>query len=257
MITVVTYDGSFDGLLTAVFDIYAYKYGEVAFSRSSNYQDTIFSTAHTVISNEEKCRRVWTGLQRKLSVKALGDVYKAFLSEKPGIDNALLAYVRYVFASSIHVEQDLSHPAVLTVTQTARMVHREKHRMEAFVRFQLTQDGLYYAVIEPDFDVLPLVKQHFQERYADQCWLIYDARRKYGIYYDGKEVTNVAMHFEDDLGTGKDIRSIHNEQEGLYQLRWQQYFSSVNIAARKNTKLHIQHMPRRYWKYLPEKSLCV
>lgn len=133
------------------------------------------------------------------------------------------------------------------------MVHREKHRMEAFVRFQLTQDGLYYAVIEPDFDVLPLIKQHFQDRYADQLWLIYDTRRKYGLYYDQVQVSTVAMHFADDAGSGKDIRSIHDEQEGLYQLLWQQYFSSVNIAARKNIKLHIQHMPRRYWKYLPEK----
>lgn len=253
MITVVIYDGSFEGFLSAVFDVYEYKYAEVAFSRSPNYQDTIFSTVHEVVTTDDKCRRVWKGLQRKLSAKAQGDLYKTFLSEKQGIENVLLDYIRYVFAAVGSVEQDLSHAAVLTVVQTARMVHREKHRMEAFVRFQLTQDGLYYAVIEPDFDVLPLIKQHFQDRYADQLWLIYDARRKYGLYYDLKQVATVAMHFADDTGSGKDIRSIQDDKEGLYQLLWQQYFRSVNIVARKNTKLHIQHMPRRYWKYLPEK----
>ncbi|RYZ23730.1 MAG: DUF4130 domain-containing protein, partial [Chitinophagaceae bacterium] len=46
----------------------------------------------------------------------------------------------------------------------------------------------------------------------------------------------------------------YDEAESIYQELWKQYFKSVNIAARKNTKLHIQHMPKRYWKYLPEKQ---
>ena len=59
--------------------------------------------------------------------------------------------------------------------------------MEAFVRFQLTKDGLYYCIIQPDYNVLPLISNHFEKRYADQRWLIYDSRRKYGIYYDLKK----------------------------------------------------------------------
>ncbi|WP_340696552.1 DUF4130 domain-containing protein [Flavobacterium gyeonganense] len=34
---------------------------------------------------------------------------------------------------------------------------------------------------------------------------------------------------------------------------WRRYFSSVTIESRKNMKLHIQHMPKRYWKNLIEK----
>jgi probable DNA metabolism protein len=50
------------------------------------------------------------------------------------------------------------------------------------------------------------------------------------------------------------LKLLPDEKEELYQRLWQQYFTSVNIAARKNTKLHIQHMPKRYWKFLPEKQ---
>ncbi len=56
--------------------------------------------------------------------------------------------------------------------------------MEAFVRFQLIKDGLYYATVQPDYNVLPLILKHFKDRYADQRWLIYDTLRKYGILYD-------------------------------------------------------------------------
>ena len=139
------------------------------------------------------------------------------------------------------------------IHQTSRKVDREKHRMEAFVRFQLTKDGLYYSIIQPDYNVLPLISKHFEDRYADQQWLIYDARRKYGIYYNLKEVAAVQISFDIALNDKQQLATIHDEKEELYQQLWQQYFSSVNIAARKNMKLHIQHMPKRYWRYLVEK----
>jgi probable DNA metabolism protein len=127
--------------------------------------------------------------------------------------------------------------------------------MEAFVRFQLTQDKLYYAICQPDYNVLPLIQKHFKERYADQRWLIYDSRRKYGIYYNLATVETVKISFSAHTSNGKHLTEILDEKEELYQQLWQQYFGSVNIEARKNMKLHIQHMPKRYWKHLPEKQL--
>ena len=124
--------------------------------------------------------------------------------------------------------------------------------MEAFVRFQLTKDGLYYATIQPDFNVLPLLINHFEKRYADQRWMIYDMQRKYGIYYDLQTTSFVEMIFSEE-NKNNNLAHVMVEEESLYQQLWQQYFDSVNIKARKNMKLHIQHMPRRYWKFLPEK----
>ena len=83
--------------------------------------------------------------------------------------------------------------------------------------------------------------------------MIYDGRRKYGLYYDKNEVSMVTISFDSETSSGKSIKSLYNTSELLYQKLWQQYFSSVNIEARKNMKLHIQHMPKRYWKYLTEK----
>lgn len=253
----VVYDGSFEGFLSAIFDIYEYKFSTARFATSENYQENIFGPAHTVITNEAKTKRVWKGLEQRISKNSLSQLYRTFLSEKKDIENILLAYIRYIFSNKTSVEHDYSHNAVLTVTQTARIVYREKHRMEAFIRFQLTQDGLYYAVIDPDFNVLPLIKKHFQDRYADQQWMIYDIRRKYGLYYDKEKVLSVSVSFEEEMHEGKNIKSIYDEKEELYQKLWQQYFNSVNIAARKNMKLHIQHMPKRYWRYLVEKNILI
>lgn len=247
------YDATFEGLLTAVFDVYEYKYSDVMLARDDGAGATIFEQYHTVHSSRQKSNRVWKGLLNYISYGAATGLYHAWLSELPGIEETLLRYMRYVFDKKENIEADYSHPAVLTVVKTARKVLKEKHRMEAFVRFQLTGDGLYYAVVEPDFNVLPLLAEHFGRRYADQRWLIYDARRRYGIHYDGENVSYVQLSFEEH-GNGKNIARVYDEKEMLYQTLWQKYFGSVNIAARKNKKLQLQHMPRRYWKYLPEKS---
>jgi probable DNA metabolism protein len=247
------HDGSFEGWLTTIFEIYDHGFKNVLIHTADHYQKNLFGDECFVTTDEVKATRVWEGLQKKLSVNALHQLNKTWLSEIKGIDNILLSYVQYAFSMKASVEKDSSHSAVLTVMDTAKKVHREKHRMEAFIRFQLTKDQLYYAIVEPDFNVLPLIRNHFKNRYADQRWMIYDARRKYGIYYDLEKVDSIQVNFEEDTNSGKDISGIYDEDEKLYQHLWKTYFGSVNIAARKNMKLHIQHMPRRYWKYLTEK----
>ena len=249
----VVYDGTFNGWLCAVFDVYEYKYKEVEICAEQHFQNNVFNPPHFVTNNEEHSKRVWKGLEGKLSKEALHQVYRTFLSQIPGIENTLLQYVQYAFASAVCMEEDYSNAAVLAVKQTAKKVYREKHRMEAFVRFQKTKDELYYAIIEPDFNVLPIIAEHFKKRYADQKWIIYDGKRKWGLFYDGFTTSEVALDFKEDTGGGKNISAQYDESETIYQDLWQQYFKSVNIAARKNTKLHIKHMPLRYWKYLPEK----
>lgn len=125
--------------------------------------------------------------------------------------------------------------------------------MEAFARFQRTADDLYYAGIEPDFNVIPLLSKHFEERYADQNWLIYDLKRKYGIYYNQQKVEEITLDFSEGLQAASTVKEIFHDGEMLYQELWKDYFKHVNIPARKNIKLHLQHVPRRYWKYLTEK----
>jgi len=250
----VLYDGTFPGLLTAVFEIYEYKILEPVIYKNGITSGGLFGNSHQVQTDPQKSTRVYKKLVEKLSKNSLGQLYKTFLSELKDIENVLLRYIRYVLRSGHGVENDFSDPDVLMVLQTSRKVAREKHRMEAFVRFQLTKDQLYYSIIQPDFNVLPLICKHFKNRYADQRWLIYDALRKYGLYYDGEKVEEVEMNFSADLKTNQHVKALYDDKEELYQKLWQQYFSSVNIAARKNMKLHIQHMPRRYWKHLVEKQ---
>lgn len=252
--TTVDYDGSFEGLLTAVFEIFEYKIIDPAIYEADKAAASLFCNPHNVITDKTKFERVYKKLQQKLTPNALLQLGNSFLSELKEIPDVIYRYIVYVLSSKTAVENNFTNPDVLFIQQTSRKVHREKHRMEAFVRFQLTKDGLYYCIIQPDYNVLPLISSHFEKRYADQRWLIYDSRRKYGIYYDLQKVESVSLNFEIDNNNKNAMAAIYDEKEELYQRLWQQYFNSVNIAARKNLKLHIQHMPKRYWRYLVEKK---
>ncbi|MFG4004999.1 TIGR03915 family putative DNA repair protein [Flavobacterium aquidurense] len=251
--TQIIYDGTYEGWVTAVFEIYEYKLKDIVFAQNEASADLLFSTNHIVITDEVKVKRVLSGLQKRLSKNGFQGLYNAFLSETNKVEEIMFRYIQYVLLSPVNVEDDFGNIDVLELRKAIRLTGKEAHRMEAFVRFQLTKDQLYYAIVEPDCNVLPLIENHFKSRYADQRWLIYDAKRKYGIYYDLENVSTVALQFNTETNSSKFLAEISDEGEELFQDLWRNYFKSVNIESRKNTKLHLQHMPKRYWKNLTEK----
>lgn len=252
--TLLVYDGSFDGFLTCVFEVYELKLKQVSIFRKGFEQESLFGRIHEVQTDPIKADRVWKGISKKSSASGKSRIYYAFLSEKSGVENLLLRYIQYAFKSEIQIDSDFADEDVLKVSQLAKSVGREKHRMEAFVRFRLTKDELYFATISPDFNVVPLISNHFKRRYADQKWIIYDLTRHYGIFYDLEKVDIIELTLPENFNATQTCPEFFADQELEFQTLWQDYFKSTNIPSRKNMKLHIQHVPKRYWKYLSEKT---
>jgi len=248
-----TYDDTFPGLLTTVFEIYERRCWPDTIHKAGVVQAGLFSETINVVTDESKADRVWHGLLKHISPQARTRLNRVFLSELPELEMLLFRYMQLAFASKTCIEENFAEGCVRRIAEIDKQVAREKHRMEAFVRFQKTSDDLYYAAIEPDFNVLPLLQNHFEKRYADQRWLIYDMRRHYGLYYDLQEVKSIMLENEQTSKAGSLPLEMLAQHETLYQQLWKTYFHHVNIPERKNPKLHLRHMPQRYWKYLIEK----
>ena len=253
--TTLIYDGSFNGFLTAVYVAFEEKLNVADIQKNSRGQNGLFSETETIFTNVQKAKRVWNGIRNK-SYNTISTIYFAFLSETEGIEYMLYTYIKK-FMVHKGKQADFSDDTVLYISQLARKVGREKHRMEAFVRFQLTKDNIYFANIEPDFDVLPLISKHFRNRYADQQWLIYDVKRRYGIYYNLEGVEIVSLNLEEIHFNRTRKSKTFTDGEYDYQALWNNYFKSTHIKSRINRKLHTQHVPKRYWKYLSEKKEAV
>ncbi|AWH84221.1 DNA metabolism protein [Flavobacterium album] len=254
--TTYIFDGSFEGLLTAIFEFYDRREKAVRLVWNKYYQPAMLEETLDIINDEAKAKRVWDGLRKKLAPEWAMKFYKTHLSEDPSTFQHLFDFARYIFDNPAGAESNFGNPHVMAVSKMERSVSRERHRMKAFIRFQKTADGIYYCPIEPDFNVLPLVSKFFKDRYADQQWIIYDIKRKYGLYYDLHTVTEITYEFVANIDTKKVLlpAELIDEKEELASILWKDYFNSTNIPARKNMKLHIQHVPKRYWKYLNEKE---
>lgn len=253
--TILSYDSTFEGFLTTVFEIFEYKYQEPQIIKKGDLQHNLFTNPIEVVTDVAKSDRVIKKLKDQLQNDGVRTLIYAFLSEKVGVEDLLFKVIRYAIANkSQNIMKDFSNDAVLQVSQITKSVGREKHRMEAFIRFELLKDGIYFAKIDPDFDVLTLIINHFKNRYQDQKWLIYDLRRRYGVYYDLINVEIVSLDLDIKLIENKSTEVLA-ESEIEYQKLWWEYFDHTNIKERKNTKLHVQHVPKRYWKYLTEKKI--
>lgn len=253
MRTILTYDHSFEGFLCCVHYIYEHKLSDVRIIGNRLDSENFFDTLQEIVSEEKKATRVWKGISRSFSKVGKNNIYKAFLSELPGIENTLLHYIRRQFLTSEPIDSDFSDRQLLKISKVVKMVNREKHRMDAFVRFRLTRDGIYFATVAPDFNVLPLNSAHFKNRYADQRWLIYDMKRNYGIYYDMEDVDYVQLNLSKNVTDHTKEGLYFSSEEHAFQDLWKDYFKNTNIVSRKNMRLHMQHVPKRYWKYLSEK----
>ncbi|HBR10938.1 MAG TPA: DNA metabolism protein [Chryseobacterium sp.] len=250
--TTLLYDGSFDGLFTAVFEVFEYRYNDAEIvSRENFLQENIFAEIHEVVTQTEKSERILKKLEQSIGKTGINQLVKVFLSEDPGLEQLILSAVKQsVKYTGDNILQNFANDDILQISKICKSVSREKHRMTAFVRFEKMQDGIYFAKIDPDYNVLPLIRNHFKNRYADQQWMIYDLRRNYGLFYD---LENCEFFYPDEKLNLSQYQDQLHDEEKKYQTLWQSYFTKTNIKERKNTKLHIQHVPKRYWKYLTEK----
>jgi len=239
------YDGSFEGLLTSIYEAY-YRHEHPDHIYSSDYiQVNLLDTNIQITTDAEKATKVYDSIGQKISHQALKNIYYAYLSELNDIEIKILNYVRFGFKKGKEVDLYLSDDRVLAIHTAAKKVTRESHLMVGLLRFKQLENNIYYAQYKPDHNITPLISGHFVDRFSDQNWIIHDVKRKYAAVYDknsciftdiSDEMTPLFFNISDD-----------------YEKLWKNYFTNICIKERINPKLQKQYMPVRYWKFLTEK----
>ncbi len=254
------YDGSFPGLLTAVYQTLAEKNTDWNICRASEFQPDLFSQTQIVVINNDWVGKLVASLACKLSKPALLDIYYCFLSEERGIEKLISVFIsKATQYPGTQFEKNCGDKTVLEIQKISSRVSYEIHRFQGFVRFRQMKDGIYYAPVEPNYNIISLLAPHFTARFADQQWLIHDLRRGKGIFYDGdkcspvrlSEIQPEALRRCPPVLSGME-NSVFAAAEPELQHLWNDYFQAVAIPERHNKKLQRQHMPSRYWKHLVE-----
>lgn len=254
---VYSYDHTWNGMLTCVFDSF-FRHEQPLALLKCGTPSPLFTENHEVISDSEKAGRVSRKLESVLSAGVIAALIQTLYCDEQNSDLHLFRFLcKAVTSVSCSIERNMADEDVRFVVNTFRKIRRERLRMMQFLRFQKAADGTYFAMIAPYMDVLPLIVPHFADRFSEECWLIYDNKRQYGVYYNAHQALRITLDGNSPVHKfidGKLTDNFCSNDEKLFQELWKTYFKAICIHERNNPKKQVLDIPRRYWRYLTEKQ---
>ena len=242
---VLTYDGSFEGLLTCVYDgFYLKRKINNIFSEASNYMPSLFDEVIKIVTDINKFEKVRNAVIVKIDRLALKKLYTVYLSNSDNKEILIYSYLKKAFKIGPDIHLFLNLDEVRLIDDICKRVSYEIHHLRGFIRFNYIQNKFLYTAISPDNDILEFLAEPFKKRYANEFWIINDTLRKKAVIYN-KDSYEIISFSEDDTA------KLYEYKDEYSQL-WIEYFKATTISERKNLKLQKRMMPKRYWKNILE-----
>ena len=237
-----TYDGTFDGFLTCVYESYVHHERAAAFSAPGQAQLSLYPE-RPVDTHPDHAKRVRQSLPRRLSPQGARLVVYGFLTALPDREQSLYDFLALGFERGPSVLHDLTDQRVFTLDRAVRYLTGEAHLLKGFIRFS-DRDGVLTAEIEPRNRVLPLLRPHFCARYPSEAFVIYDRTHREALFYRPGQWAIVPLDDFRVAGPDKDERD--------WRALWRQFYRTVSIEGRYNPRCRMSHMPKRYWGCMTE-----
>ena len=220
----ISYDSTFDGFLSAVFEIYSQHLDVERFvpDRDTDAVGDLFQQNFRVETNEDSAMRLQRAIVNQASGEVLSLLNAAFLSEEEGVEMQILAFLRKLFAGDDpNYGKNPASPEMLPLYKLAGSVRHEAGGMLGMVRFSKAPGNFYVARIEPKHpdDEYALLHEH-----AGACRVV---------------------DIPDDAAL---VKAINTDD---FTRLWQDYYKSIAIKERENPRLLRRCLPVRYWKNLP------
>jgi uracil-DNA glycosylase len=127
----------------------------------------------------------------------------------------------------------------------AKSVRRDIHKMHAYVRFREvpgTEPQAFVAWFEPDHHIVEASAPFFMRRFTNFPWAILTPERS--AYWD--------LH---ELSFGPGAKRSDAPADDAAEDLWRQYYASIFNPARLKVSAMMGHMPKKYWRNLPESEL--
>ncbi len=242
-----TYDGTLEGLLSAVFAAYAQHEDPTDVAPAAALQPRLGQRVANVPTCQEHALRVQRGICRTCGAATFDAVKTASLSDDPQAGTIVYRFIRYAMAvrrKKGSALSDITHPAVEPLVRLERAVHNERHRMMQFLRFEHLEGGVWFARCAPKANVVPLLMDWFSGRFNAQPFIIYDEAHDIAGVYAGQDwhlVKTDALNLPDPAA-----------DERAMQQAWRRFYKTIAVESRYNPELRRQFMPKRLWKNITE-----
>lgn len=218
-----------------------------------------------IVTDEHRAASLWRRLSARSGPETMRSCLEAWCSDLPGRETALCRVMIRLARERVGVLESLCDPDVLLVHKAGVRTRAQAHLHLGIIRFSELTDGTMYAAVQPECDILALVADHFSARFPCVTFVIHDRRRDFAVLHPPGGPWHLVEGF-----TPSWLESPRLEGEGVLvkgamdgspplsaaelQLRegWVRYFTSVSIESRENRTLQMSHVPKKYWRDLPE-----
>ena len=241
-ILIFSYDGTFEGFLSAVFDSFAMKVIPSDIVINDDLEPSLLKI-HYIETDSEHAKRVETGIREKLGETVLNMVKRAYLFDGEGKELSILLFIKKAFAEGRAIGSRIGEETVNKVYKMCVAVNNEAERFRQFTRFS-DSNGALVAVIHPKHFVLPLIKSFFCARIKNEHFMIYDAEHGAALIHTPERTAIIPV----------ENLELPETEDSFYKNLWKSYYRHIAIASRYNPTCRRAHMPKRFWQYLPEVS---
>ncbi|OKP89020.1 DNA metabolism protein [Paenibacillus sp. P3E] len=237
-----TYDGSFEGLLCCVFESYQWKETPLTI-HSDDEEQGLLLESKWIDTDISRAERVLKSIPLRICTEAEEWVRHGFWSCAPDKEMLLLNFLYLGFTHGRKVMDMLADDTVNALQKAVQQLQREAHLYLGFVRFSV-YGPVMAAVIEPKGFVLPVIQDHFCDRFHGESFMIYDKTHRTALIHQPGQQAIIPL---DEW-----VPPAPDAAEEEYRRLWQGFYNAIGIRERKNDRLRSSLMPKRYWKHLTE-----
>ncbi|MCS7199534.1 MAG: TIGR03915 family putative DNA repair protein [Caldimicrobium sp.] len=237
------YDGTWIGFLTLLETIYL---GKIDLEGSSILNLRLLNKNlplyyEEITSSTERALLFYNHLKKTLPTEFFKKLYIYYLCDQAQLEKPLIRVIKGTEKDPLFWKNiTLEDPLVLH--QTEKSLWRECHRFKGILRFKSGPNGILLAIIEPKFNILPLLYKHFVRRFPQESFYIYDRLRR--LLFSYRNCQSKIMWVEE--------LKLDESLEDAFEDLWKEYFKEIAVPERKCSKRQRNKLPLRLRKNMPE-----
>ena len=243
-------EDTLEGILTAIYDAFVeknkmcgYRDGDISIVIGENQDMFLFARMIEVQTDLDKAQKTLLSIQKKISYLAYKRVLSALCHFDKDRGNAVLGFLVKGFPMGAKVTDALADPYVMRVMELSRKVDNESHLFTGFVRFHDVGKFLY-SEIEPKCNVLPQIMEHFEDRYPNEHYVIYDKKKQVALVHPA--------HCQSFFVYGDEWNIDLEQHKDYFETLWSAYFEHIAIKERQNPRCQNNLLPKWYRKHMVE-----
>ncbi len=241
-----------ESIFTAIYNIYENRHNLPDTRILLDWEPILFAEYIRVREDEEKAAKVIRTIHRQFGEHDAHYIFMALSA--PSAHKAEAAYktIAYGLQHKVkpgHLFDHLADKHVLLTNKLGLNASREAQHLKGFLRFRELENGILFAPIAPKNNILPVLMEHFSDRFPSENFMVLDEGRQMFGVHKARESWFLA---EGESVAEQVKRTAVSEAEVYYSSLFKHFCTSIAINERRNTDLQRNMLPLRFLPYMTE-----